>query len=413
MENHIPRAINIPIHHKDSFEAITKNISIAKQMFTTNDKRRWNLRTRITIVLYCGSDDDTNCRLMYRYLQHKNENYYPPLQVDGHVFACTYILTGGFQRFEWLYPFLRCSFHNHHSAASTDDDEADEEVSLNSPSTEMLNSNSFFDLTSPDTHSVQLETNINLSSSESALSSSLQNVHNHRAPFPHSPTEVIPQFLYLGSCVDAKDRKMLAHLQVKHIINLSSEMSTSKFHESYEDNVFLCEDYRIPNGADSKIFELFEPLCQKLALYELKHERVLVHCFHGLSRSATLVIAYLMHSRSWTLHSSYRYTKYLRNVIFPHPGFWRQLATWELKIWNDLQAPLKSVNSWGNITHSGSDTDDVESESPSKFTSSLAECVDIEELEREMNVMGAILSPTESQCSDDEYNVSITPGSIN
>ena len=54
----------------------------------------------------------------------------------------------------------------------------------------------------------------------------------------------------------------------------------------------------------------------------LKHN-VLVHCFAGVSRSASTVIAYLMKKLNWDLRKAYNYTRDCRNIINPNPGFYR------------------------------------------------------------------------------------------
>jgi len=64
--------------------------------------------------------------------------------------------------------------------------------------------------------------------------------------------------------------------------------------------------------------------------------RVLIHCMVGLSRSATLVIAYLMIKRDLTLEEALRTVRRHRQVR-PNDGFLRQLI--------DLEYKIKSGNS--------------------------------------------------------------------
>jgi Leucine-rich repeat (LRR) protein len=51
----------------------------------------------------------------------------------------------------------------------------------------------------------------------------------------------------------------------------------------------------------------------------------IVHCFKGASRSATVVIAYLMKYHNMELDDAYYYLKNKRSTIRPNNGFWKQL----------------------------------------------------------------------------------------
>lgn len=58
--------------------------------------------------------------------------------------------------------------------------------------------------------------------------------------------------------------------------------------------------------------------------------RVLVHCSRGISRSATMVLAYLI-SKGMTYHKAYNYVKSRREQIEPNKGFQIQLLNYHLK----------------------------------------------------------------------------------
>lgn len=54
---------------------------------------------------------------------------------------------------------------------------------------------------------------------------------------------------------------------------------------------------------------------------------VLVHCYAGVSRSATIVIAYVMKSLSMTFQVALQFVSKKRNIINPNDGFRNQLMS--------------------------------------------------------------------------------------
>ena len=56
---------------------------------------------------------------------------------------------------------------------------------------------------------------------------------------------------------------------------------------------------------------------------------VLVHCFHGRSRSAAVVMAYLMQKHKYSVEKSFEILKSKRKCVNPNPGFMAQLRLWE------------------------------------------------------------------------------------
>ena len=50
---------------------------------------------------------------------------------------------------------------------------------------------------------------------------------------------------------------------------------------------------------------------------------VLVHCYAGVSRSASCVIAFLMQDRDMTFSEAFQFASKRRPVIFPNMGFQR------------------------------------------------------------------------------------------
>ena len=63
---------------------------------------------------------------------------------------------------------------------------------------------------------------------------------------------------------------------------------------------------------------------------EEKSSNVLVHCRSGVSRSASLVIAYCIGARKATFEAAYLYVKKRRTNVLPNDGFAKQLRAYEM-----------------------------------------------------------------------------------
>ena len=68
---------------------------------------------------------------------------------------------------------------------------------------------------------------------------------------------------------------------------------------------------------------------------------VLVHCSSGVSRSSTIVIAYLMNKQEMTLGDAYTHVYERRNMILPGKGFFRELMDLDLKLYASNSMGLK------------------------------------------------------------------------
>ena len=61
-----------------------------------------------------------------------------------------------------------------------------------------------------------------------------------------------------------------------------------------------------------------------------KNERTLVHCYAGISRSSTIVLAYMLHEYPYmSLNAALNHVRSARPIVNPNPGFMYQLAQFE------------------------------------------------------------------------------------
>jgi len=73
--------------------------------------------------------------------------------------------------------------------------------------------------------------------------------------------------------------------------------------------------------------------------------KVLVHCRAGISRSATICMAYLMATKRLKMEEAYEYVKSRRRIISPNFNFMGQLLNFERKIF--------STNGWNGVSKKG------------------------------------------------------------
>ncbi|XP_054623883.1 dual specificity protein phosphatase 13-like [Dunckerocampus dactyliophorus] len=138
--------------------------------------------------------------------------------------------------------------------------------------------------------------------------------------------------LFLGDMSAANDRYCVWKLGITHVVNAAhgSKYSQGSRH-FYGDAV----DYYGMPAEDSPTFDLspyFYPCAEYIhSALGTSCAGVLVHCAVGVSRSASLVLAYLMIWHGYTLLEAIRKVKE-RRWIFPNKGFLKQLCLLQVKL---------------------------------------------------------------------------------
>ncbi|XP_040831982.1 dual specificity protein phosphatase 13 [Ochotona curzoniae] len=137
--------------------------------------------------------------------------------------------------------------------------------------------------------------------------------------------EVWPN-LFLGDAYTARDKSQLMQLRITHIVNAAAgkfQVDTgAKFYRGMP-----LEYYGI-EADDNPFFDLsvyFLPVARYIrTALNAPQGRVLVHCAMGVSRSATLVLAFLMICENLTLVEAIQKVQAHRDIC-PNSGFLRQL----------------------------------------------------------------------------------------
>ncbi|XP_071560350.1 dual specificity protein phosphatase MPK-4 isoform X1 [Temnothorax nylanderi] len=143
---------------------------------------------------------------------------------------------------------------------------------------------------------------------------------------PCSFDEIEPG-LFLGNLTAATDVDWLKDAGITRILTIDSCPLPRKIQE------------RLPNLIIKYIQMTDMPREDLLTHFEDSYEfidraldsdgRILVHCYFGVSRSATLVIAYIMKKRKLSFVDALQVVKSKRRFVAPNPGFEAQLRLYE------------------------------------------------------------------------------------
>ncbi|KAI3373497.1 hypothetical protein L3Q82_022095 [Scortum barcoo] len=131
-------------------------------------------------------------------------------------------------------------------------------------------------------------------------------------------------FLFLGNERDAEDLDLLLRLNIGYVVNVTTHLPL------YHVNSGL-RYKRLPATDNSKqnLRQYFEEVFEFIEEAYQSGQGVLVHCQAGVSRSATIVIAYLMKHTLMTMTDAYKYVRSRRPVVSPNLNFMGQLLEFE------------------------------------------------------------------------------------
>ncbi|XP_072903154.1 dual specificity protein phosphatase 19 [Hemitrygon akajei] len=136
---------------------------------------------------------------------------------------------------------------------------------------------------------------------------------------------VIKPWLLLASQDVAHNYEKLKTHKISHILNVGYGI----------ENAFPCEfiykNVSILDLPDTAITLYFQECFDFIDQAKTQNGVVLVHCNAGVSRSASIVIGYLMWLYGLSFNDAFSEVKNARQVINPNPGFMEQLKNYQTK----------------------------------------------------------------------------------
>ncbi|XP_047494727.1 dual specificity protein phosphatase 3-like [Penaeus chinensis] len=179
-----------------------------------------------------------------------------------------------------------------------------------------------------------------------SLLSAIQKITPASKPLPGYENRIVSRFpmgmcmdecypgLYIGDLGAAKNKDYLKQVGITHVVNTAqgNKFATVDTDEAYYTDVGIKYlGMKLLDVPTANIAQYFEAGADFIDEALSSGGRVLVHCFMGISRSATIACAFLMLKRRLGAQEALETLRKNRS-IYPNDGFLNQLADLDNKL---------------------------------------------------------------------------------
>ncbi|XP_038556771.1 dual specificity protein phosphatase 22-A [Micropterus salmoides] len=141
--------------------------------------------------------------------------------------------------------------------------------------------------------------------------------------------------LYLGNIRDAENRISLSNNGITHILSVCNNAKPV-----FEDMTYLC--IHAADAPSQNLLQHFKECISFIHECRLNGGSCLVHCLAGVSRSTTIVVAYLMTVTHYSWEECLSAVKAVRSFVGPNYGFQEQLQEYQMTHVSEFQSWLRS-----------------------------------------------------------------------
>jgi len=161
----------------------------------------------------------------------------------------------------------------------------------------------------------------------------------------------ISDHLYLGSYADARNLAFLQTNQITHVVTVGMELKT--IYPNHFKYLYIPADDKPAYKLNAYFDEIADFIHSAI---NLENGTVFVHCYWGISRSTTSVLAYLIKYEKMSMVKAMSFVKAKRNIIYPNKGFIQQLKIYAEQL--GITAENNVLPSQGSPTSLAQDLDD-------------------------------------------------------
>ncbi|PKA46263.1 Protein-tyrosine-phosphatase MKP1 [Apostasia shenzhenica] len=172
-------------------------------------------------------------------------------------------------------------------------------------------------------------------------------VMKDRMAFFDKECSKVADHVYLGGDSVARNREILRQNGITHVLNCVGFVCPEYFKSDLGYKTLWLQDN--PNEDITSIlydvFDYFEDVREQGG-------RVLVHCCQGVSRSTSLVIAYLMWREGQSFEDAFQFVKAARGIANPNMGFASQLLQCQKRVHAIPLSPNSGLRMYRMAPHS-------------------------------------------------------------
>mmetsp|Transcript_12632 Transcript_12632/g.25767 ORF Transcript_12632/g.25767 Transcript_12632/m.25767 type:complete len:266 (+) Transcript_12632:1642-2439(+) len=152
--------------------------------------------------------------------------------------------------------------------------------------------------------------------------------------------------LFLGSQFGAVDQQCIRSLGIQHVVNCTA--GSMKVENKFASEGVSYSNFELHDKIGENALPSIEKSYEVIAPLESSGKRVLVHCSAGLSRSATIVLGYLMKAKAMSMREAVEVaTEGRGRMLQCNASFWSALLQWERKLTGKANAkPSFDFTDW-------------------------------------------------------------------
>ncbi|CAI0443041.1 unnamed protein product [Linum tenue] len=188
---------------------------------------------------------------------------------------------------------------------------------------------------------------LDLSSIEKSQDRTAGSVKRDRIAVFDKECSKVAAHVYLGGDAVAKDKEILKQNGITHVLNCVGFVCPEYFKADFAYRTLWLQDSPSEDITSIlyDVFDYFEDVREHGG-------RVFVHCCQGVSRSTSLVIAYLMWREGQSFDDAFQYVKAARGIADPNMGFACQLLQCQKRVHAFPLSPSSLLRMYRMAPHS-------------------------------------------------------------